>query len=34
MDDEQVWLEEAEYQAAPVHRLRKAPIAAAIAAAA
>ncbi|TXC68213.1 hypothetical protein FSZ31_11005 [Sphingorhabdus soli] len=34
MDDEQVWLEEAEYQDAPVHRLRKAPIAAAVAAAA
>jgi hypothetical protein len=34
MDDEQVWLEEAEYQGPPVHRLRKAPIAAAIAAAA
>ncbi len=34
MDDEQVWLEEAEYQEAPVHRLRKAPVAAAIAAAA
>lgn len=34
MDDEQVWLKQAEYQDAPVHRLRKAPIAAAIAAAA
>ncbi len=34
MDDEQVWLKEAEYQDAPAHRLRKAPLAAAIAAAA
>lgn len=34
MQDEQLWLDEAEYETTPIHRLRKAPVAAAIAAAA
>ncbi len=34
MHDEEIWLDEAEYEAPPAHRLRKAPVAAAIAAAA